>query len=223
MIQENQLQLAAHLARNMTVEDFMTEDSVFVPSASFLEGMEQLCHRTKETQKVEKYLQRVACFFLALLLGCTVWLTLDVKARAAFIGWIQERIQSFYHYEYSGEPTASRQSFTLGWVPEGYILESRTEMRAFTTETYINEDGRKLTFTYSTEPENLDLYLTDDGQTHRTVSVNGTSADFYKAIDETGRNDLVWVENDQILFVISSCSNESYLVKMAENMIYLEK
>ena len=96
-------------------------------------------------------------------------------------------------------------------------------MRAFTTEIYLNESGQKLTFTYSTEPENLDLYLTDDGQTHRTVSVNGTSADFYKAIDETGRNDLVWVENDQILFVISSCSNESYLVKMAENMIYLEK
>ena len=60
-------------------------------SPAFLNRMEALLRRRKRAP-VYRVLKGVACFFLAFLLGGTIFLSTNAQAREAFFGWLSEQI-----------------------------------------------------------------------------------------------------------------------------------
>ena len=61
-------------------------------SPAFLNRMEALLRRRKRAP-VYRVLKGVACFFLAFLLGGTIFLSTNAQAREAFFGWVREQAE----------------------------------------------------------------------------------------------------------------------------------
>ena len=54
--------------------------------------MEAVSYQRKTKPQFNTWLSKVACVFLALLLTGSAILTFSVDARAAFFGWVRERV-----------------------------------------------------------------------------------------------------------------------------------
>ena len=76
-------------------------------SPQFERSMKRVLRRAKHPA-VYRYLRRAACFFIALILAGTSWLTIDAKARAVFFDWVRPAVQELcgvplYRYSSRGE------------------------------------------------------------------------------------------------------------------------
>ena len=152
----------------------MTEDSVFVPSASFLEGMEQLCHRTKETQKVEKYLQmqKWGCIMkkiISLSLCAAIFVGCGIPACAEFRGnqimSAQEEARIMERYEQEMEYIAIASNTAIDHIDGNTIdaIKSVSYGPAFHNEAYqFDEMMREIALAVM------------DYRDEQTVSVRGT-------------------------------------------------
>ena len=79
----------------------------YVFSRHFERKMNRLLRRTRHPA-LSRGLRRVACFFLALLIGGIVWLSVDAEAREAFFGWVSGWTEGSRHYYFEG--TAAQRS-----------------------------------------------------------------------------------------------------------------
>ena len=87
------------------------------------EAIAYQCEKKKVFSVRHKWLSRVACFFLVILLTGSAVLTFSVEARAAFFGWVREQYENFYVYFFEGDATVTEPAkYELGWVPENCIF-----------------------------------------------------------------------------------------------------
>ena len=121
MISEEALRQAAAEASDCLVRSL---DEAGIPvhnfSARFERKMRRLIRRTRHPAAY-RALVRVACAFLAFLLGSGVFLAVNPEARAAFFGWVRTQYERLFVYDVAntGEQTELPE-YTLGWLPEGY-------------------------------------------------------------------------------------------------------
>lgn len=181
--------------------------------------MEAATYQRKAKPKVHKWLSRVACFFLAILLTGSAILTFSVEARAAFFGWVREHFETYYGYFFEGESAvADPAKYELGWVPEGYTLFSSYEIPGGEGLVYTDENGHMVSFTYTSNTSGGTAFFVDGvdyEQKHATV--NGYNADVYIAIDPNQTSSIVWT-SDETLFYIAALLDEDGLITMAENI-----
>lgn len=204
------------------------EDCRHAFSPAFTRRMARLIRRTKHPV-LYPALRSVACLLLAMLLGSSIWLTVNVEAREAFFGWVGEQIENVQHYFFDGPDAGETPNvrYRLAEIPEGYEELDTDCSPLSVTVLYVNHDGRFLRFGYvfrPTEDSIADIALVTDEMKKSVVQVNGTSADCY--IDETGEtgNVLVWRDHEKdALLYISGYFNQSTLIHMAETVIQIEK
>lgn len=71
-------------------------------SPQFEKRIKRMCRQANHPF-LYKSLQRVASIFLAILLGGTIWLTVDVEARAEFFGWVKSVYENYIVYRFEPE------------------------------------------------------------------------------------------------------------------------
>lgn len=162
---------------------------------------------------------RAAASFAAVLLLFGSVLAVDTDARNAFLGWMEERFDSYIFFSTSGKTHNSVQTqYTLGWVPEGYRFDEILGEINGQTVFYINDNGDYFRFTYLSASANSNLYLlTRDGYDTKDVSVNGMLGTLYLPHNEADGAELVWQNADGTLFEISGKCEESELILAAES------
>ena len=105
MISEEALRLAAQRA-GQTLTDSLPDpetcDHEFSPA--FEKKMKRLINR-EQYASVYRGLKRVACFFLAVLLSGSVWLSVDAEARQIVFGWLSEKTEDAQRYFFGDEKT----------------------------------------------------------------------------------------------------------------------
>ena len=83
-----------------------------------------------------------------------------------------------------------------------------------------NTDGFILDFTYSTAPENTELYLFPQSAIEQTASVNTTPAKLFIAQSTDETSSIVWQDSMQgTLYAISCRCGSSELIRIAENIV----
>ncbi len=163
---------------------------------------------------------RTAASFAAVLLLFGSVLAVDTDARKAFLGWMEERFDTYISFSASGKTHNSVQAeYTLGWVPEGYRFDEILDETDGQTVFYINDNGDYFRFTYLYASANSNLYLlTRDGYDTKDVSVNGMLGTLYLPHNAADGAELVWQNADGTLFEIGGKCEEAVLLYAAENI-----
>lgn len=217
MISEEALRQAAAEASDCLVRSL---DEAGIPahnfSARFERKMRRLIRRTRHPAAY-RALVRVACAFLAFLLGSGVFLAVNPEARAAFFGWVRTQYERLFVYDVAntGEQTELPE-YTLGWLPEGYEEVERYSDPKSTRIVYANIIGNKIDFIYSKTAE---IHLIPDSNNISSITINDQSAEIYNSQLPNGNNNLIWSSKDgTMLFELIGTCNETTLINMAKNI-----
>lgn len=216
MISEEALRQAAAEASDCLVRSL---DEAGIPahnfSARFERKMRRLIRRTRHPAAY-RALVRVACAFLAFLLGSGVFLAVNPEARAAFFGWVRTQYEQLFVYDVAntGEQTELPE-YTLGWLPEGYEEVGRYIYPEYIWILY-SDNNNEIDFLYSYDNK---LYLSYADSMVKQTCVKNLPAEFYYSQKDNGRNAIVWSDPDTpMLFIINSKFEENIMIRMAENI-----
>lgn len=168
---------------------------------------------------IYRTMQRVALVVLAVALAGAAWLTVDVEARAAFIGWVKEVYETFFVYRYEGsDMDADPARYHLTWIPEGYQEVFADLADGEGSAVYMDENGQYMHFTYVSNPDSSNVFVVTEGTTRSVVSVSGYHADFFASEDPEISNAIAWTDDESCAFFISGFLSKEDLIKIAENV-----
>lgn len=189
-------------------------------SKDFDRKIQKLIRRTRHPVMVMVF-RRVACVFVAVVLICSTWLTVDVEARMAFFTWIREQYENFFVYRKDNVELDSRNTvdYRLSWLPAGFVPIDKYELESNTIQVYDDGNGNRIYFSYSKNTDVTSFFVEADYTTVHSVIVNDIKADFYWSKDASVTNSLVWTSEDgTTLFCISAFLEQDELIHMAESV-----
>lgn len=204
------------------------EDCGHSYSQEFRQNMDRLVCKVDRFSWTTGF-QRVACFFLALLLSGTAWLTVDAQARERFFGWLSESFGGAQHYFFGGAQTGEKTEvrYFLPEVPTGYTEWMEPEEENGWSILYANDMGQILDFGYHSQQMDgvsPHLFFTVSGMEQKRGYVHELPADIY--LDKTGEtaNVIVWADREtNTLLYISAYLEETELIRLAESVLREEK
>lgn len=226
MITEDALRRAAREADRALVDSLPDPaDCSHTFSPKFQRRMARLIRRHRH-KGLYRGLRRAACVLLAVLLGGTIFLSVNEEAQATFYGWLREHVTGGQMYTYQGEPVEEsgvvRYQLT---VPEGYQLEDAIEGNGFFEYRYVNEEGALLQFSYVYElEEGMRASFVDESKMKlQQATVRGNAADLYISIQEGGNNSLIWTERSTgVLMDLTGPLDKETLLALAETVAPVE-
>lgn len=202
-----------------TVSQQPQKEHIF--SQQFEQNMEQLRLREKKRKLYRTTIQRVASIFLAILLGTSVWLTVDTDARATLLRWMRTIYENKITYWYMGEPTTEELPYyALQDIPKGYYEASVVDDGTLRIIHYLDTEnnGQEIIFMYHFIGNST---LTDVLNTEYTVEVfvDGDPGYFYYAKQENDANVLIWIDEETgIAFHLTAFLSKSDMLHIAETI-----
>ena len=168
-----------------------------------------------------KALQQVACVLLVLLMLFSSVMIFSTDARAAVIGWIKEQYKTFYHYFFPSEAeTAEKAEYTLGWVPDGYILANSFSSPDMATQIYLHSTGNMIQFTYLYGTEKASDYIDSEDYECYEIAMKEVTAELFISTSPEKTNGILWEDDaSHVFFSISAPLQESELLRLAEGVI----
>lgn len=226
MITDEMLKIAAAEADESICSSLpMPEECMHRFSPEFERKMKRVIRKGRHPAAY-KFLQKAACFFLAVMLAGTTWLTVDAEARSAFVSWVKETIDTYVVYRFTGEPNPDSVSKIVcepEWIPEGYEKSKQQTNGSTSIFLYDNADMQRITFIYSSGADATALFVSSDYESVTDTQVGDVHADYYQAADPDNTNALVWLsENGDTVFCITAPLPESTLVQIAESVKAVE-
>lgn len=182
------------------------------------------CEKKQPFSIRHKWLTRVACLFLVVLLGGGAVLTFSVEARAAFFGWVRQQYETFYEYFFEGETAVTNPAkYELGWVPEELELVYFGETAGGEVYIYKDEQGAMIEFYYISEPEAAKMYIDSVENKTIDVTINGYPGKYSVTPSETETDHIIWTdETRNVLFYISGHFDKETFIRMAESVQEIE-
>ena len=195
----------------------------YVFSRHFERKMNRLLRRTRHPT-LSRGLRRVACFFLALLIGGIVWLSVDAEAREAFFGWVSEWTEGSRHYYFEGTATQRSAAFRYVYpeIPQGYSAWDVITEEGTAIFVFVDEDGRFFKFEYLQNTGTETFLLTQRTDKH-DVKINGHHGEFIPADSPEHSNVVAWTDEETgTLLFVHGFFDEEYLIHWAEGVRRIE-
>lgn len=219
MISDKSLTLAAQQAA-MILNSSLSQDCSHTFSRHFLRKMDRILRRKKHP--IFYHCIKSAAVLLLLITVCFgSVLAFSAEAREFVFGWVRERSGNFYYFHFSGEAESNCPTqYYPGWLPDGYVLDSVTESPGGKSYCYFDQDGWIATFIYSTNAEELELFIQCIDFEQKNVLINGSPGTLYLAPDDSNSSEMIWIdEASDTLFSLSAHVSEDIMIKIAENIL----
>lgn len=218
---EEELSRAAARAAELLNEALpRPEDCNHTFSPRFRRKMRHLLFRQNHPGLI-RYVHSAAVLFLTLTVLFGSLLAVSSKAREFVSGWVKTRIETIYHFYYEGDAAqADSTEYVLGWIPDGYTIIDIFELPNEKWYTYASEDNNfTLTFLYSADSSDADIFLLNADCAEKEVMVNGMPATLYIPFNDDSPA-IVWEDREKsVFFLITAQVSEDALIKMAENIV----
>lgn len=218
---EEELSRAAARAAELLNEALpRPEDCNHTFSPRFRRKMRHLLFRQNHPV-LTRGLQSAAVLFLTITVLFGSLLTVSTDAREFVSGWVKTRIETIYHFYYEGDAAqADSTEYVLGWIPDGYTIIDIFELPNEKWYTYASEDNNfTLTFLYSADSSDADIFLLNADCAEKEVMVNGMPATLYIPFNDDSPA-IVWEDREKsVFFLITAQVSEDALIKMAENIV----
>lgn len=224
-ITDAQLKAATAIVRNTmlsTIND--SEVSVFQFSEQFETRISALRKTRKRKQQFRQIVRTCAAALIALVLGLSMFLSINTEARAAVISWIKEILADRTTYYFTQEGINSLPEYELTWIPDNMECvydESTPYSRAI---IYMNPDDPSLGYT-------LDYSIMQDGsatmlitnETEHTITdvrINDCVGELYISHDPNITHCLIWFDEEtQVTFNMTWVMDDTDMIlKIAEGI-----
>lgn len=219
---EEELSRAAARAAELLNEALpRPEDCNHTFSPRFRRKMRHLLFRQNHPVLM-RTLQSAAVLFLTITVLFGSLLTVSTDAREFVSGWVKTRIETIYHFYYEGDAAqADSTEYVLGWIPDGYTLVETVDFPGQRIYNYADADKKwYLSFTYSVDSSDADIFLLNADCTQKEVTVNGIPATLYIPLNDDNSPDIIWEDREKgVLFILTAHVSEDVLIKMAENIV----
>lgn len=185
-------------------------------SEEFLQKMDRLCRQYRFRRQAKSFLKTVVAAVVALLITGSVWLGLNVDARAAFRAWLIEIYENTFIYRFFNDPADDRLvNYDIHKLPEGYAFDR--EIITPTEHIRIYRNGEiPLCFMYFKMSNQRVLGQLAAQRIETKVGKN--HADYYSSEDGSS-NDLVWFDEDkEMVFCLSGFFTEKEMIAIADNV-----
>ena len=105
-------------------------------------------------------------------------------------------------------------------MPDGYTLLETVELPGQEIYTYVDADKKwLLTFSYSADSSDADIFLLNADCAEKEVMVNGLAAMLYIPFNDDSPA-IVWEDCENgVFFLITAQVSEDALIKMADNIV----
>ena len=165
-------------------------------------------------KKISKYSKRVAIFFLVLVVASSVTIFSVEAWRIKIMNFIIEMTQTHSEINFSEDnkgDTYTSDEITLGYIPEGFKLETSD-----ISENSVNLifKGEKNYFVFSMDAINSKMGIDTENAAVKKTMINGEEA-LYSTNNNV--NILVW-HNEEFLYKLSGTIEEKEMIKIAENI-----
>lgn len=221
MNEEELSQAAARAAELLNEALPRPEDCNHTFSPRFRRKMRHLLFRQNHPV-LTRGLQSAAVLFLTITVLFGSLLTVSTDAREFVSGWVKTKIETVYHFYYEGNPSQGDSSteYVLGWMPDGYTLIDIFELPNEKWYTYADENSNwTLTFLYSADSSDADIFLLNADCAEKEVTVNGIPATLYIPFNDDSPA-IVWDDRAKgMFFLLTAQVSEDVLIKMAENIV----
>lgn len=219
---EEELSRAAARAAELLNEALpKPEDCNHTFSPRFRRKMRHLLFRQNHPV-LTRGLQSAAVLFLTITVLFGSLLTVSTDAREFVSGWVKTRIETIYHFYYEGDTAQTNSTeYVLGWIPDGYTLVETVDFPGQRIYNYADADKKwYLSFTYSVDSSDADIFLLNADCTQKEVTVNGIPATLYIPLNDDNSPDIIWEDREKgVLFILTAHVSEDVLIKMAENIV----
>lgn len=161
---------------------------------------------------------------MLILVSGGVVLTVDSEARASFFAWVKEIYENSIIYQFFNEPQEEGlPSYELGWLPEGYeavdVYQSETLYNVFCMKGEDVDSAFVFEYSFGANSTLVEILADESKYECKKVTVNGVAADFYRSLDGSETNNLIWLnEQTGIVFMINGYLEESVMLHIAEGV-----
>ena len=204
------------------VEENVDEEYTFSPD--FKKKMEKTIRYEKSRhfwKKLSKSGRKVAIFALVIL-GFTLTATVSVQAyRLKFFETIKRVFDDSYRYTYKETTTNNDEGLVeckLGYIPEGYELETESGIAIVHTWIYENAENSQIVIDQHLVTDSLDISFDSEYDSEEVFEIDENTLKIYWYKDGTS---YAYYEygNCVIVMVIDDLSSDE-IVKIAENIHY---
>ena len=220
MNEEELSQAAARAAELLNEALPRPEDSTHEFSPRFRRKMRHLIFR-QQHPILMRGLQSAAVLFLTVSILFGTLFATNTDANNFASGWTTIKIGPVSVYAYFGDAyTGEIPQFSLGWIPDGYTLDSIRETESGIAYTYRDADGRQAFFNFTVPTIDMHLVYPQRREYHQeAVSINGMTGTLYLSSNAADRPLITWINTERnILFNVSAYTDIETLVKMAESV-----
>lgn len=221
---DNDLKEAAELACNAWYKalPLPEECEPYSFSDSFIKNMELLIKKVKHHETVVLFSKRIIAAIIAVIIGLSLWLTIDTNARAVVRNWFKEVFGTTVLYYYTDDAEITElPNYELLYIPDGFEEVDRLEERDIIVILYINpETEDAIQFECSLLSENNLLQISYDNSLYQEqVMIHDLYGDYYSADGVSQTNTLVWYDQSgQIVFIINSNLGKDVILSIAEGV-----
>jgi len=230
MISEEQLKKATLKAEEILMAaqpDAEACDHEFSPQ--FERKMEKLIRKRKHPVLCHPVFRAAAAILVLLLLSSAVILAVP-DARASFDGLFFEEKDGDYRYVLTGYVDADDlRTYHLGWIPEGYTVREEEHSNSYGRISYRNQEKDVIIFSYRIQREGDDTQfgcsVRNVKHKWKEITINGRGADLFEVYYSNGEVGywINWMNEEQSILFTIQCTQMSEAVKLAENVIAMEK
>ena len=197
-------------------------------SRRFERRMAALLRRQRHSprqRRARTFARRAAAVVLILLLGLGAFLAVDTEARAAVLQWVRETFSHSVIYRFpEHEAPAPVPRYTLGWVPEGFVLvdSGYDETAGECFYLYEEIDGRQ-SFSFDAismfDGTIIELFNIDDPSKIEAVLINGMRGEFCPANGPMDYSGLTWFdETRQVALMVDGNISKEDILHIAQEV-----
>lgn len=217
---DRELTAAAEYARGAMLDTLPDIGEKHEFSPEYERSMAALAASMRRERRTPPLLRAAAMWFIALLLGAALYVTLCPTARAAVLGWTREVIETKITYRFHGGSGEALPYYELTWLPDGFTLTAEEDWGTYRWATYEDAGGEHMiAFQYTLYSEgDVVSYLSTEGIECGTLVINGCDAEIYYS-ELSPDLHLIWIdEASGIAFTLDGSVSEAELIKAAESV-----
>jgi hypothetical protein len=198
-------------------EDMNNHEPIEYPQNHIIK-MEKLIRDDEKREvrsKIFTWTRRLVATAAAFVIIASGVLLTVPEVRAAVAGAIQRWTEKFT--EFTGEPIdVEFKQWTLGYVPEGFVLTAETIDGESYIGTYISDDNLLFFFQYVSI--NGIISVNNENIEYTQANYEGIVFHIFKSRDKSSSSSIIW-DNGTQLFCVSGDIPSDDLLKIAKNIV----
>lgn len=219
-ISDKQIRNAAIIVRQSMLSALENEE--IIPH-DFSENFQNSIQKLRKQEETHHILRHCIAAVMALVLGMTIFFSLNTEAHMAAIAWVKKVFPHQVAYWFTGEVSQALPEYTLTWIPDDMdcVYDEAFENGRSMIYTNPNDPHQGFTLSYGPMQEGSATFIFINDAEHSILptTVNGMNGELYLSQSPDAAHCLIWFDETQkVTFDITSYLDSDVILHIAESV-----